>query len=147
MTVQKFIKEIGLRMEVWKIDSRPDMSGDDEWMKGATHFHCRLNLNQLKGHPKENCYPKIYFDTYYSRGSAFKGEKPFISDVIDSLVNDCLYVDNGETFDEFCENLGYNSDSIKNKKLYDSLLETRSKLKKFLGYVNYKKLLYDTERL
>lgn len=48
----------------------------------------------------------------------------------------CLFLDSeahDESFENWCDNLGYNTDSIKAKKSYETCVETYFKLRKALG--------------
>jgi hypothetical protein len=57
--------------------------------------------------------------------------KPSLLDVMSSLISD--YTLSTETFEEFCDNLGYDNDSIKVLKIYASCQENSMKLSKAIG--------------
>lgn len=60
-------------------------------------------------------------------------------------VLECLFLDadaGSESFNDFCDNLGYSKDSIKALDTYRACMDTKEKLRKALGadYANQKKL-------
>ena len=65
---------------------------------------------------------------YYSQGYGIQGE-PTLEAVLDCLKSDSTC---GETFQEFCDNLGYDNDSRKAEKTFNTILKQTSKLKKLL---------------
>lgn len=62
-----------------------------------------------------------------------KPVKPSVKDVVYSLYSDAQCAQ--ENFDDFCDNLGYSSDSIKALNIYKACLENVRKLRK-LGLAN-----------
>jgi len=57
-----------------------------------------------------------------------QGVVPQIADVMYSLILDGSAFFDGETFEEWCGNFGYDSDSIKARAIYDTCDETGRKL-------------------
>ena len=49
---------------------------------------------------------------------------PKLIDVVHALVVDAGCVCNGESFDDFCDEFGYDNDSITHRKCYDACVET-----------------------
>jgi hypothetical protein len=58
---------------------------------------------------------------------------PHIEDVLYSLASDCVCVHNGQSWECFAEEFGYNPDSIKGRKVYRKCLKGYHKLKAFFG--------------
>lgn len=68
---------------------------------------------------------------------------------LDSLLY-CLFLDSDAinySFNDWCDSLGYDNDSIKAKKIYDDCIENYHKLKKALGnnFYSEKKRIEDLE--
>lgn len=62
-----------------------------------------------------------------------------VEDVLNSLAMDSMGAD--ESFSDWADNYGYDTDSIKAKKIYDSCVETMHALKNSLGYAKFNELL------
>jgi hypothetical protein len=60
-------------------------------------------------------------------GSSFEGE-PTRQDVIHALLSDRQTIQYSSKFEEWADGLGYNSDSISDKKLFDTLVEQTAML-------------------
>lgn len=58
-------------------------------------------------------------------------EAPTLDEVLYSLSRDADCVRHGQTFEEFCADFGYDSDSIKAKGIFDACRETWSALVRF----------------
>jgi hypothetical protein len=54
-------------------------------------------------------------------------------DVLSSLLSDASCYENSSSFEDFCSDLGYNSDSRKAEKIYQACEKNAKKLKQFLG--------------
>ena len=74
--------------------------------RGMDHWDCTLTY-QGKG-----------YSFYFSKGYGYKGAIPKIEEVLACAKIDlsCRDMD----FEEFCEEFGYNNDSIKDKKIYEA---------------------------
>jgi hypothetical protein len=59
---------------------------------------------------------------------------PKLEDVMHSLLMDGQSYFDGQSFEEWCDELGYNSDSIKHKKMFDDCCETGRSLVRNLSY-------------
>jgi hypothetical protein len=101
------------------LSERPDKVGRDaEWDRQASHWKIKLRLG------------KRSLTTYYSQGSAHTGE-PDTAHVMSALISDA---DCGQyDFEEFCADLGYDSDSIKARNTWQACKSMHQKLNQFLG--------------
>lgn len=59
----------------------------------------------------------------YTMGRAYAGKLPQLVDVLYSLVMDAGYVRHGQTFEDFCSELGLDTDSRKAEATYDGCRE------------------------
>lgn len=86
--------------------------------------------------------------TDFHMGPAYTSE-PTVAEVLDCLLSDAGTYDNAHTFEDFCAELGYDSDSRENERLYNRMGREASRLEVFLGDTcgDYQDWLYETERL
>lgn len=81
--------------------------------------------------------------TFFSQGKGI--EKPARLDhVLDCLASDA---DCDVDFEDWCDGLGYDADSIKARTIWNNCTETSRKLKELLGHKQYRFLLEEVERL
>ena len=74
------------------------------------------------------------------------GVTPSAADVLDCLASDSNTIDNARNFEDFCSDLGYDSDSRKAEKIYKACRHAAKRLRNFIGD-QYETLVYNTERL
>jgi hypothetical protein len=115
-TLKQFIKSNDIKMTVKKIDERKDIKLDN-----ANHFKCTLkNGNQS-------------ISINFSQGYGIKNE-PELDSVLNSLKID--FIDD-LSFQDFCLDFGYPTDSISALKTYKACLKNTDKVKKlFNGSLN-----------
>lgn len=116
---------------------------ESEWVENNPHMENSQNMNNYKVTLRFN---KRQLTTYFSMGMALTGE-PTAHEVVDCLAMDSYTYINEEDFKEFCSNFGYNEDSRKDYKLYNSIISQSKKLEKFLGKELFLSLVNDYERL
>jgi hypothetical protein len=132
-TLKQFIAKNKIRMSVAWTDSNPNMSADDKWMASARHFSC-----VLKRGSKQLTIP-------FSQGSLIEQE-PTAADVLSCLISDSSSVETAD-FEDWCREFGYDTDSRKAEKTYQTCLNQRDKLVSFLGADAFEDLLRNTETL
>jgi hypothetical protein len=131
-TIQEFIQTTGLRMTVEPRNSNPNMAADDKWHAGANHWTCTIHLGRQG------------MAVAFSQGSAHTSP-PTLDSVLDCLASDASGAD--ETFEGFCSNFGYDIDSRKALKTYNTIKRQSARLCKLLGTKAYADLVMETERL
>ncbi len=132
-TIQSFINRNKIRMSCDWADSNPNMVGDDNWSRSASHWKCTIiGPNRRK------------LTTYFSQGSAISKE-PTAADVLSCLASDASGATG--TFEDWCADYGYDVDSRKAEKTYKIIQRQASKLESLLGPELYEELLYKTESL
>lgn len=52
-----------------------------------------------------------------------EAEPPSVEDILEAVKSDCSLVMYGQSFEEFCAELGYDTDSMKAKKIYDACVQ------------------------
>ena len=123
MTMDEFIAKYGIRMRSEQVYSNPHCP---EW-QDATHWRCLLRERS-----------KRRMTVHFSQGFAHKGE-PKRGDVLDSLRGDTAH--GRMSFDAFCNEYGYNSDSIKARETWKSCKRLGLRFFAFIGPQAYDELL------
>jgi len=75
----------------------------------------------------------------FSMGDGYNGAKPTVDTVLDCLASDASGAD--ETFEYWCGNFGYDTDSRRAEKTYKAVQRQTAKLRAFLGEDLYMGLL------
>ena len=126
LTLQQFIDRHNLILTATRTDRNPawpDFDGD----------HWRVGLKRL-GHK---------MTLVFSKGYGHKGAPPIAEEVLECLCSDACT--DGDTFEEFCFSLGYDSDSRKAEKTYKAVQRHTDKLRRFLGADLFTELLQTEE--
>jgi hypothetical protein len=176
-TIQDFIKQHNITIQSVRVPEnpnfRPDPKNKDDvkWHKEAAHWHCTMTINLPKydGHGRAQHSPVI--STYYSQGSGNATQKvkqnpllpkdhwrnqektfplPKVEEVLDILASDACGYDNSRSFEEWCGDYGYDTDSRRAEKIYNLNAESAKQLRQWmscLGPEAYTTLLFDIERL
>jgi hypothetical protein len=124
-TIKQFIKENNLTMKSEYADSNPNMPDSNNMNHSKVTIKRKFKLN---GNHLDTRYGFKQMTLYYSQGYGIQGE-PTLESVLNCLISDSTC---GETFQEFCDNLGYDNDSRKAEKTFNTILKQTSKLKKLL---------------
>lgn len=114
--IQALCDEIGITATVSKDQSNrnmPDFEGD----------HWKVTLKNKKNGKR--------MTTPFSKGYGHHGAPPDVVEVIATLCMDSYYTD--MTFDEFCDELGYDNDSRKAHQSYLNTIRQGKKFEEFLG--------------
>lgn len=102
-----------------RIESRPTVAPTtEEWPEGSSHWVVVLHMGRRS------------IRTPYHMGPAFEGE-PSVADVLSSLMIDASCGD--QSFEDYCSDLGVNSDSRKEYASWEACHEIAPKVRRFLG--------------
>ena len=82
-TLKAFIRQHRITMSADLTDSNPNMTGDEGWMRAASHWRCTLHCGRRQ------------MTVYFSQGPAISRE-PTIEDVLDCLASDASGADSFE---------------------------------------------------
>ena len=124
-TIKQFIKENGLTMSCEYADSNPNMKDS----QNMNHYKVTIKRRfKVFGNYLDSRYGFKQMTLHFSQGYGVEGE-PTLESVLSCLISDSYC---GVTFQEFCDNLGYNNDSRKAEKTFKATLKQTSKLKKLL---------------
>jgi hypothetical protein len=111
MTIAEFIKDQQIEMTATRIQGRANKGDNDQWEKTARHFSC--TLRQVgKGNPRT-------MTIEYSQGSAHT-HAPTCADVLNCLADDSRGWDNARSFEDWCSDCGYDTDSRRAERTYQA---------------------------
>lgn len=130
-SLNEFVKENKISIKVEWVDNNPNMADD---FKGD-HWKVVLRIN------------KRQFTTYFSKGYGHNGAEPQVNEVLDCLASDAAGYDNARDFEDWASEYGYDTNSRKAEKIYNTIAKQAKKLEAFLGSDLYQKLLFETERM
>lgn len=114
-TVADVVDALNISMECEQVDTRPDGSFPE---KGTSHWFVTLSH---RGHE---------MGIYYSMGAAHTGE-PDADDVMGCLASDARAGE--ESFEDFCSNFGYDTDSRKAYATWEACVRARDDLRALMG--------------
>lgn len=75
---------------------------------------------------------RVSFGYKQKVGESLLPENPTLFRVLDCLVGDANTIDENHTFEEWCDCLGYNSDSRKDHQIYEACCKTYTELRPHL---------------
>ena len=112
----------------------------DDYVEGSRHWFVTLNRidGALSGQPMR---------VPYTAGPAVERE-PDAEHVLDCIALDSMGYENAQgSFEEWCGEYGYDTDSRKTEAIWRSVGEQYAKLKRLLTPAQVQQLLYQTEGL
>lgn len=121
---QAIFNEVEDTLDFEWLSFEPTIEQQKNWSKNHTRYECTLECNEI--------WMTIDF---------FSSGVPSLQDVVECLVIDSQGVKDNATFDEFCDNYGYNNDSIKDLKLYEKCKDQAQGLKSVLGETLFKRFM------
>jgi hypothetical protein len=129
-TIQEFVEQHSISIHVEVADSNRNAP---DWTD-ANHYKVTL---RHKGRQ---------LTTSFSQGYGIKGE-PDAANVLNSLALDAAGWENARSFEDWCGEYGYDTDSRKAERTFQVVGRQAAKLKAFLGENLYDDLLWNTESL
>ena len=133
-TLADFIGERQIEMRVYRAFSNPNM--DDS--RDMDHWSCEIRVVGF-GH-------RDPLALVYSMGKGHNGKQPTLAHVLDTLASDAAGVEGAKSFEEWCPEYGYDSDSRKAERIYEACVKQAGELRTLLGEEAYQELLYGVER-
>ena len=151
VSIEQFCKDNRIVMNAFRVDSNPNMGDSarmDHWkVKLVRTFEGSASYTSREtGHSSKRTYTKA-FTTFFSMGYGHHGAEPGVQDVLDCLASDASGIDNVRSFEDWCSEYGYDTDSRKAEKTFKACEHSAKRLKAFLGADLFAQLLYSTERL
>jgi hypothetical protein len=129
-TARQFAEDNRVRLACEWADANPHMDGSDR----MDNWRCKLRCGRRA------------MTVYFSKGFGHNGKEPDVAEVLDCLASDAASVENAGSFEDWCGEYGYDTDSRKAEATYRLIEKQAAKLKALLGADEYKLLLFHTER-
>lgn len=141
MNTKTFVARNNIRASAEWADWNPDLHLDEERREGLRKpgddmNHWKVTLR----------HGRKRMTVHFSMGLALTGE-PTAADVLDCLASDAASYVNASGFEDWCSDLGYDTDSRKAERTYKIVKRQAERLETLLGTDLYESLLWDTERL
>jgi hypothetical protein len=152
MTYKQFAELNKVTLDVRHLGVHPETINKKEFLQDS--WHCALGfnghemlltfntglglrkLNKAKFYKRTGRMKPTNRDLYNLQGASNKvmlelydPAEPKIEDILYCVVSDAQCYDNSRDFEDFCSDLGYDTDSIKAKKCYDACAEQTKKLR------------------
>jgi hypothetical protein len=150
-----FIARHRVKLEATPVPENPYSSGD-EWSKNAFHFHCLLTNAYGRVFTTYYSVGSDIVENYLNKKNtafriAVKGlskkciayddalreyshkYKPDLKSILECLALDSRNVADGMYFEDWADNLGYDTDSRSAEKVYNNCREQHRDLSKFFG--------------
>jgi hypothetical protein len=124
MKLARFIRKHGIKFAYKAADANPAM-GDN-----MDHYRCRLRVGERK------------IVVTFSKGYGHNGRPPELREVLACLASDSH---NLESFNTFCDEYGYDSDSRKAARTYQACCKISEKLAYLLGADGREDLIYNVD--
>jgi hypothetical protein len=115
-SLKQLAKGVGIKCE---FGVKLDYDKQDEWQQQSDGWHCTL---RYKGR-------QYSFDFW--KGIGHHGSEPTVDDCLDALLSDSAGADN--TFEDFCGEFGYDTDSRKAERIYKQCQKVRENMERLLG--------------
>jgi hypothetical protein len=129
VSIEQFAQDNRISMTAERTDSNPNMVDSSN----MDHWKCVLARGKKR------------MTVYFSMGYGHKGAEPRVDEVLSCLSSDSVSVADHD-FEEWCSELGYETDSRKAEKTFKTCEHQAKRLQNFLGLL-YDQLLYHTEGL
>lgn len=121
-----------------RTDHNPNMDHDPK--HPMDHWTCELARENQKQFP-----PFGHMQVTFSMGIGHNGAQPDLPGVLSCLASDASSVESDD-FEDWCSELGYDTDSRKAERTYKACKAEAVKLEKFLGREAFQTLCWHTER-
>ena len=130
-TINQFVNRHSIRGSSEWLDERTDKLMSD-MPSGSSHWRVTLK------------HKRHQLTTQYSMGPAHSSE-PDIRSVLSNLAMDASGFENASSFDDWCAEYGYDTDSRSAKRVFKAVERQSKQLRRFLGDSLYEDLLYNVE--
>lgn len=134
LTLAEFIERMAIRMTCEEWPTNPNMEGADQ----MDNWRCVL---------RHRNHGRKAMTVYFSMGVGLNGREPSAAEVLSSLASDAAGIQNARSFEDWCGEYGYDTDSRKAERIFKVCEREADKLRRFLGSsAAYETLLFGTER-
>lgn len=143
VTIEQFVADNGISLKATWADRNPHMDSRD-----MDHWKVVLRRDTDKAVIVNGAVDMTRSDkrrvmtTYFSKGYGHNGAKPTATEVLSCLASDAAGLENNNSFEDWCDEYGYDTDSRKAEKTYKACKHIASRLRTFLGDDLYNQLLW-----
>jgi hypothetical protein len=102
----------------WKSGAKLAWDKRDDWHKSANDYRCQIEYQGRK----------FTFDYWHGSGITHDPRK---ADCLDSLLSDAQAGE--QTFEDFCGDFGYDTDSISHRRTWKACARTAANLRRVFG--------------
>jgi hypothetical protein len=152
VTIGQFVEENGITIKSVPTDHNRNMADSaniDHWqvtLVRRTYTQPGTFVNPQSGSIRNGKEHSRRMTLTFSKGYGHHGAEPTATEVLDCLASDAAGIDNAVSFEDWCSEYGYDTDSRKAEKTFKACEHEATRLKTFLGEDLYQQLLYWTER-
>ncbi len=128
--IAEFIRSAGITLRAERTDHNSSMADSrdmDHWRVTLRAGRSRMTLT-------------------FSKGYGHNGAEPTTAEVLDCLASDAATWENAQTFEDWCSEFGFDTDSRKAERIFKTVERQAARLKALLGESAYDTLLWHTER-
>lgn len=129
-SLQAFLNANKVRFSADWADENPHLNG---MPAGSSHYKCTIKSGSRQ------------MTVFFSQGPAVCRE-PTAKSVLSCLAMDASGYENAGSFEDWCAEYGYDTDSRRAEKTYRAIEKQSADLLRVFGDAQYKKLLWDTEQ-
>jgi hypothetical protein len=129
VTIDQFIRANRISMTAERWHENPSMLDS----ANMDHWKCALRSGNKR------------MTVYFSMGYGHNGKAPKVADVLDCLSSDASGIENARSFEDWCSEYGYDTDSRKAEKTFKTCEHQAKRLSNFLGSDAFQTLLWHTE--
>lgn len=109
-----------------------DMVAEIQFHQGAAHVEKLNDLAKWVPCPMQEVDKRVKQARWGERSiMGLRPALPTLETVLDCLRSDCVSIDNSPLWEDWASDLGYNVDSIKDKKVYEACVEEYQNLRTF----------------
>ncbi len=139
VTIEQFVNANRISIKADRVDRNPHMKDSDRM------DNWKVTLKRKIGKPAPGSGRAMTL--YFSMGIGHNGAAPEAKEVLSCLASDAAGVANAQSFEDWCSEYGYDTDSRTAEKTYKTVEHQAARLKTFLGDDLYNQLLWHTEAL
>lgn len=128
MNLDEFITKYNITMDAEYAENNPNMDGNQI----MNHYIVTLHHDDRE------------YSLYFSQGLGIKCE-PTAKRVLESVLMDVSCVESGQTFEDFCAEIGYDADSRRAERIYNACLKERDQIGELFGPEVYEEFIQISE--
>lgn len=145
VSIETFVRKNRIELTSEYANCNPNMDGSADMDNYKVTLTRREYTGKHSGARKDGTAIVARMTTYFSKGIGHHGAEPTAEEVLECLASDAAGIENGGSFDDWCSEYGYDTDSRKALKVFKACEHSAARLRRFLGADLFKTLLYKVE--